>query len=199
METRQVDSPVLGRRFREALSFAFDVHASQIRAGSEAPYVGHLLGVAALVIEDGGSEDEAIAALLHDAAENQGGEDMIIRISEWLGDDVARIVRACSDTLESPKPPWRERKEDYLSQLERAEPDELRVALADKLYNARSIVMNHRRLGAVAWGRFYASRDEMLWYYRSLSEIFLERAPGPLADELAATLAVLEARVADEG
>ena len=106
-----------GERFSGALKYAVELHASQRRKGSDTPYIGHLLGVCGLVIEDGGSEDEAIAALLHDAAEDQGGEATLEEIEELFGPEVRRIVASCSDTFEMPKPPWRERKEDYVAAI----------------------------------------------------------------------------------
>ena len=111
--------PILGDRFEEALAFAARTHRTQLRKGSGIPYVGHLLGVCSLVIEDGGSEDEAIAALLHDAAEDRGGERMLDEIRTRFGDHVADIVAACSDTFETPKPPWQTRKQTYIDHLER--------------------------------------------------------------------------------
>src|SRR5262249_24581808 len=130
----------LGERFEEALRFAAATHRSQVRKGSGIPYVGHLLGVCSLVIEDGGDEDEASAALLQDADEDQGGERMLDEIRRRFGDVVAAIVAACSDTFESPKPPWKARKQSYLEHLDNQSESVLRVSLADKLFNARAIL-----------------------------------------------------------
>jgi len=133
-----------GERFAKALAYAVDKHSDQWRKGSDTPYVAHLLGVCGLVIEDGGSEDEAIAALLHDAAEDQGGETTLAEIEEKFGPDVRRIVAACSDTFAMPKPPWQKRKEDYIAAIPSKRDDELRVSLADKVHNARSILFDFR-------------------------------------------------------
>lgn len=181
------DASALGERFEDALAFAARVHRDQRRKGTAIPYVGHLLGVCSLVIEDGGSEDEAIAALLHDAVEDQGGDAMLEQIRARYGSAVADIVRACSDTTQTPKPPWRGRKEAYLAHLADAPPCVLRVSLADKLYNARAILRDHELEGERLWGRFDASsgRDGQLWYYGELAERFSELSPGPMARELA--------------
>ena len=182
----------LGTRFADALTFAHEAHLEQRRKGSSAPYIAHLLGTASLVIEDGGSEDEAIAALLHDAAEDQGGEAMLDRIEAKFGPDVSRIVAACSDTFEIPKPAWRARKESYVASLASKRPDELRVSSADKVCNARAIVFDRRVVGDAIWDRFSASREESLWYYRALADSFASLRPGPLSDELSRLVDELE-------
>jgi (p)ppGpp synthase/HD superfamily hydrolase len=187
-------STVLGDRFRRALVFAFDLHRGQVRKGSKGiPYIGHLLGVTSIVIEDGGDEDEAIAALLHDGPEDRGGKATLDRIRAEFGERVGDIVEGCSDTLEDPKPPWRARKEAYLAHLEEASNEVLRVSLADKLHNARAILSDYQEVGEELWSRFRGTREESLWYYRSLSEIFARRCPGPLAEELEATVSEIEA------
>jgi (p)ppGpp synthase/HD superfamily hydrolase len=144
---------LLGEDFERALKFAAKTHRSQRRKGTKVPYIGHLLGVCSLVIEDGGDEHEAIAALLHDAAEDQGGEATLHEIRRRFGDDVADIVLACSDTLVEPKPEWRKRKEDYLRHLEHQPVGVLRVSLADKLFNARAILRDYLVVGEELWGR----------------------------------------------
>jgi (p)ppGpp synthase/HD superfamily hydrolase len=152
------------------------------------------MSVSAIVLEDGGSEDEAIAALLHDVIEDVPVEGTEEFIRERFGDYVAQIVRACSDATTHPKPPWRERKEGYLAHLETAPPEVLRVSLADKLHNARAILYDLRAVGDLLWARFTAaSAADQLWYYRSLAEIFSRRKPGPLADELQRVVAEIEA------
>jgi (p)ppGpp synthase/HD superfamily hydrolase len=187
----------LGVRFEHALQYAHAVHAGQTRKGTEIPYIAHLLGVASLVIEDGArtgelSEDEAIAALLHDAAEDQGGEERLADIRERYGDRVADIVAACSDTFEEPKPPWRERKQEYLDHLrEETYTGILRVSLADKVNNARAILTDYREIGDELWSRFHPEADTE-WYYRSLADIFAERKPGLLSDELTRIVEELE-------
>jgi (p)ppGpp synthase/HD superfamily hydrolase len=191
-------TPPLSERFTRALQLAFELHSGQTRKGSRVPYFGHLLGVAAIVIETGrSSEDEAIAALLHDAAEDQGGRATLERIREEFGDAVAEIVESCSDSLGEPKPPWGERKRAYIAHLENeAGEPALSVSLADKLHNVRTIVVDYRQLGEALWERFNAERDDVLAYYRALAGIFSRRMPGPLATELSATVEELEGLVA---
>jgi (p)ppGpp synthase/HD superfamily hydrolase len=173
-----------GERFEEALEFAAATHRTQVRKGSGIPYVGHLLGVCSLVIEDGGSEDEAIAALLHDAAEDRGGERMLAEIRTRFGDNIADIVAACSDTFEMPKPPWQERKQTYIEHLDSQPEAVLRVSLADKLFNARAILRDYLVVGDQIWDRFKAGRDGQLWYYRELADRFSRLLPGRMAVEL---------------
>ena len=184
---------MLTGRFSDALVYAADVHAGQRRKGGDVPYLAHLLGVTALVLEDGGSEDEAIAALLHDALEDRGDRTSFDEISERFGEPVARIVRACSDTEVRPKPPWDERKRAYLERLETEPAEVLRVSVADKLYNARAILFDHRMVGDDVWKRFGSGRPSQLWYYRSVADLFLRRYPGPMADELDRAVRELEA------
>jgi len=167
-------SRVLGERYVDALSFAARLHRDQRRKGSGVPYLSHLLSVSALVLEDGGDEDEAIAALLHDAVEDQGGPPTLASISTRFGERVARIVAECTDTDRVPKPPWRERKERYLAHLRQAAADSRRVSAADKLHNARSILADHRAMGDAVFDRFTASKADTLWYYRSLVAAFQE-------------------------
>jgi (p)ppGpp synthase/HD superfamily hydrolase len=185
---------VLGERFQRALGLALELHRDQVRKGPKRiPYVAHLLGVASIVLEDGGDEDEAIAALLHDGPEDRGGGATLERIRAEFGERVAAIVEGCSDTLEQPKPPWRARKERYLGHLEEAPPDVLHVSLADKVHNARAILGDYREVGEELWSRFRGTREESLWYYRALAELFSRRRPGPLAEELARTVDEIEA------
>ena len=175
-------------RFDEALAFTRETHRGQLRKGSDVPYVGHLLGVASIVIDAGGSEDEAIAALLHDAAEDQGGDELLDEIERRFGRHVRDVVNELSDTLEEPKPEWRKRKENYLAHLRSASPEAKRVSLADKLYNARSIQRDHARVGASVWDRFKPGRDGSLWYYGELAKFFKaefkDTSAEALADEL---------------
>jgi GTP pyrophosphokinase len=174
----------------EALAWAIDAHSGQRKKGTDVPYHAHLLGVASLVLNDGGSEDEAVAAILHDLVEDTDAtvEDVRAR----FGDRVARIVDACTDAYERPKPEWGERKRAYIERMQTAEPDELRVSLADKLYNASSIVWDLRMRGDDLWRVFGSGREGQIWYYRSLADIFLERAPGPMADELDRVVRLIE-------
>ena len=190
----------LGERFDRAYKFASDLHRDQVRKGPKrVPYIAHLLGVASIVIEDGGDQDEAIAALLHDGPEDQGGVATLERIRAEFGQRVAMIVAECSDTLEDPKPPWRERKQAYLDKLERAPDDVLRVSLGDKVHNARTILADYREVGEELWAWFTGTREESMWYYRSLADIFGRRRPGGLADELRRTVEEIESLVPDRG
>jgi (p)ppGpp synthase/HD superfamily hydrolase len=184
---------ILGERFVDAVAMSVELHAHQARKGNGLPYVSHLLAVAGLVLEHDGDEDQAIAALLHDAPEDQGGEATLARIRERFGPRVAKIVEACSDTFETPKPPWRNRKEAYIAHLIALSPGEgadvWPVSLADKVHNARTIVADLRAGGASTLDRFTGGRDGTVWYYRTLSEHFSELLPGPLAEELAGLVA----------
>ncbi len=189
---------MLGERFEQALVYAARLHARQERKGSGVPYIAHLLAVAALVLEDGGDEDEAIAALLHDAAEDQGGLATLEDIRRRFGARVADIVAACSDTLVTPKPPWKARKTAYLEHLRGAPPEARRVSLADKLHNARALLRDYRREGESTWARFTGGREGTLWYYRALVEVFQTFGENAHAQELARTVAELE-RLAAEG
>jgi (p)ppGpp synthase/HD superfamily hydrolase len=188
-------TPLLGERFLRALDLALELHRGQARKGSRIPYFGHLLGVASIVIETGGSEDDAIAALLHDSAEDQGGRGTLERIRAEFGVPVAKVVEECSDSLGEPKPAWRERKVAYLDHLERASDSALHVSLADKLHNVRTILVDYRGDGEQVWSRFSADRDEVLWYYGSLAAAFARLRPGALASELEATVEELEGLV----
>lgn len=174
----------LTTRFDDAVALARELHAAQGRKGTPVPYIAHLLGVASLVLEDGGDEDEAIAALLHDAVEDQGGLPTLERIRTRFGDHVADIVWACTDADEQPKPPWRERKEAYLAHLATADRSALRVSLADKVHNARAILYDLTVHGDAVWERFKAGREGALWYYDELTSAFAARDAGPLAAEL---------------
>jgi GTP pyrophosphokinase len=189
----------LSPRFDEALQLAHTLHRDQRRKGTAIPYVAHLLSVAALVIEHGGEEEEAIAALLHDAIEDQGGSLARDQIRARFGERVAMIADGCTDAVGTPKPPWRERKEAHLAHLATASRSVLLVACADKLHNARTLVADYRVIGEELWERFHGGRDGTLWYYRSASAMFLaaENAPRLLADELERTVAELDRLVAD--
>jgi hypothetical protein len=186
--------PNLSERFTEAMALARDVHCRDVRKGTEIPYLSHLMSVSALVLEHGGSEDQAIAGLLHDAAEDHGGQSMIDTIRVRFGDDVAAIVAACTDSLtEDPhhKLPWWLRKVAYVDHLESADSDALLVSAADKLHNSRCILADYRLLGDELWSRFNpdARRVGSLWYYGRLSAIFSARLGGSTpAGELAAEL-----------
>ena len=179
------EDPRLTPKFVEAVEYAYEKHETQARKASEVPYLGHLLSVAGLVIENGGTEKQVIAALLHDAAEDQGGEDTLAEIGQKFGADVASIVAECSDTLEPPKPPWRERKEAYIRHLPEASDDAILVSLADKLDNARSTLRDLRAQGNTVWRRFSVQDPQLhLWYYRSLLGVFSQRTDSWMVGEL---------------
>jgi (p)ppGpp synthase/HD superfamily hydrolase len=173
------------------------LHRHQKRKGTETVYVSHLLGVASLVLEYGGDEKQAIAALLHDAMEDQGAT--FAAIEQLFGTDVARIVAACTDGVPDAagiKPEWRPRKEAYIAHLAKVESDVLLVSVADKLYNARAILADYREMKEELWPRFSAGR-ETLWYYRALADKFAELVPAKgnlrrLVNELEFTVSLLE-------
>ena len=189
----QAASPRLTPKFVEALGYAAEKHATQTRKAGEVPYLGHLLSVAGLVIEADGTETQAIAALLHDAAEDQGGERTLAEIGQKFGADVASIVAECSDTFEAPKPPWRGRKERYIQHLREASDDAVLVSLADKLDNARAILRDFRAHGNEVWQRFSVQDPQLhLWYYRSLLEVYSQRAHSWMVGELHDVIDALE-------
>jgi len=190
---------MLGARFIEAVELAAEIHGEQRRRGTEIPFVAHLLVVAGLVIEDGGDEEEAVAALLHDSVEDGGGRAMLALIAEHFGERVAAIVEGCSDTVDCDKEEesWMARKRRYLVHLPLVEDEGiLRVSLADKVHNARSLARDYRAEGQALWERLTEkSAAEQLWYYRRLLEFFEEHRPGPLTDDLRAAVEELEALV----
>jgi (p)ppGpp synthase/HD superfamily hydrolase len=162
----------LGQSFDEALILAVELHRDDVRKGKRTPYAAHVLGVCALVLQDGGNEDEAIGALLHDALEDHPDEISAKHIEKRFGQAVLEIVRSCTDTPPNytggPKPAWRKRKEEYLNHLDLASPSARRVSLADKVYNIRELVDDLRIEGDATWERFNAGRDDQLWYYREI-------------------------------
>lgn len=182
---------MLSNRFTEALTYATELHANQTRKGSGVPYIAHLLGVASIALEYGANEDEAIAALLHDAIEDQGGAATREEIRR-RGVMVTAIVDGCTDAETLPKPPWRQRKEAYIAHIPTASPSELLVSSADKLYNARSILNDYRLLGEAVWERFKGGKEGTLWYYRSLVEAFRKTGSTPLIEELERVVLELE-------
>ena len=188
----ETTTPRLTEKFHEALTYAAEKHHRQTRKGGDVPYIGHLLSVAGLVIEAGGTERQAIAALLHDAAEDQGGKETLVEIRERFGADVERIVAECSDTFEDPKPPWRERKTSYIKHLKNASNDTILVSLGDKVDNARAILRDFRRSGSELWQRFSVKDpNDHLWYYRSLLDVYQHKTDSWLVDELRRTLDAL--------
>ena len=182
----------LGPRFLRAFLFAADKHAGQTRKASTIPYIAHLMGVASLVLESGGDEDLAIAALLHDVVEDCGGAPMLREVRRRFGTRVAKIVEGCTDTDVTPKPPWRERKEWYIRHLRSADADTRLVSAADKLNNVRSILTDYREVGESIWARFKGGREGTIWYYRALRDEFLRRKPTRITRELALAVDELE-------
>ena len=186
-------------RLRDALDYAAELHAAQKRKGGGVPYLAHLLSVSALAMERGANEDEAIAALLHDAPEDQGGKATLEAIRSRFGDTVAHIVDGCTDTYAKPKPPWRERKEAYIDHLVEADDSVLLVSACDKLHNARSILTDLRACGESIWDRFSGRKEGTLWYYHALVKVLNRTGPQPLAAELERVVGKIErlARNAD--
>lgn len=183
-------TPLLTDRFQRAFAFASQVHATQVRKGTTIPYLAHLMSVAALVLEHGGSEDAAIAGLLHDTIEDSpDGNAIEALIRHDFGDHVADIVLGCSDaigTAGQAKPPWRDRKAAYLAHLAaEQDPDVLLVSACDKLHNARSVLADLRAVGPALWDRF-SEKDPgaQIWYYQSLADSYADRVPAGLSDEL---------------
>jgi (p)ppGpp synthase/HD superfamily hydrolase len=188
---------MLSNRFTEALTYATELHADQVRKSSGVPYISHLLGVTSIALEYGANEDEAIAALLHDAVEDQGGAPTREEIRRRFGDPVTAIVDGCTDAEIIPKPPWRQRKEAYIATIPYASASVILVSAADKLHNARSILKDYRTLGETVWERFKGGKDGTLWYYRAVVEAFSTRETTALIEELERVVAELEQLVKD--
>jgi (p)ppGpp synthase/HD superfamily hydrolase len=174
----------LTRRFDDALQYAHEVHREQKRKGGNAPYIGHLLGVASIVLDDGGSEDEAIGALLHDAAEDQGGRARLDEIRARFGEPVARIVADCTDSWDTPKRPWSDRKREYVEHARTLPAPSLRVSAADKVHNAYAVLRDLRNTGEDVWKQFNAPADDVIAYYEGLVRSFRQAGGGKLVEEL---------------
>ena len=187
----------LSSRFEEALVFATRLHARQRRKGTAIPYIAHLLGVTSIVLENGGNEDEAIAALLHDAIEDQGGASTREEIRRRFGDMIVAIVDGCTDSEVIPKPPWRARKEAYIAHVRQAPPSVRLVSAADKLHNARSILADYRVSGDALWQRFTGGKEGTLWYYRSIVSALRDVGPTPLVEELDRVVTEIEQLAAE--
>jgi (p)ppGpp synthase/HD superfamily hydrolase len=183
-------------RFTEAMAYAAELHNEQIRKGSRVPYIAHLLSVTALALEHGANEDEAIAALLHDAIEDQGGDATRQEIRRRFGDTITEIINGLTDSDVQPKPPWRERKEAYIAHLGSASPSVLLISACDKLHNATSILRDYRRIGEDLWPRFRGGKDGTLWYYRALVTTYHQYFQSPLVEELDQVVTELEALAA---
>jgi GTP pyrophosphokinase len=185
----------LSDRFTVGLAYAANAHAGQLRKGTSIPYLSHLLAVTAIVLEHGGDEESAIAALLHDAVEDAGGKSRLADIRTRFGDSVALIVEGCTDADTTPKPPWRKRKESYLARLGDEPAAVQLVSAADKLHNARSLLADHMVVGSDLWSRFSGGKVGTLWYYRALVNAY-SRAPARLLEELDRVVTALEQRAA---
>lgn len=182
----------LSERFTDALTYATQLHANQTRKGGGVPYISHLLGVASIALEYGANEDEAIAALLHDAIEDQGGAPTREEIRRRFGDTVTQIVDGCTDADTTPKPPWRQRKEAYIAHIPQACASVRLVSAADKLHNVRSILKDYRLIQEAVWERFQGGKNGTLWYYRTLLDTFRAIESTPLIDELDRVVTELE-------
>jgi len=187
--------PKLGPRLQRAFRYAAEKHAGQTRKQTAVPYLSHLMAVASLVLEAGGDEDMAIAALLHDVVEDCGGMPRLREVRRQFGARVARIVEGCTDSFGGPKPEWMERKKDYLREVKHADAETRLVSASDKLHNVRTILADYRQDGEAIWERFSGKRDGTLWYYRALSDEYQRRNPNRITRELAIAVDELEQAV----
>ena len=190
--TTRLHASRLGPRFGEAFHLAAEKHSGQTRKRTSVPYISHLMSVASLVLEGGGDEDQAIAGLLHDIVEDCGGQPMLEEVRTLFGDRVAAIVEGCTDAYTIPKPPWKERKLEYLAILREANDDIRLVSAADKLHNVRTILAGYRSEGDSVWDRFSGRREGTLWYYRAVLDVLLEGNPNRLIGELQRAVEELE-------
>lgn len=182
----------LSSQFEKALMYATRIHGGQLRKKTRIPYIAHILGVAAIAMEYGANETEAIGALLHDAVEDCGGAKRLRDIKRKFGKQVAAIVEGCTDTVQTPKPPWLERKRAYLAHVRHAPMPTKLVSVSDKLHNVRAILMDYRQEGEKLWSRFNGGKQGALWYYRALVAAFSGKRIRPLVQELDRTLTRLE-------
>ena len=184
---------VLTKQFEAALQYAVRLHSTQVRKCTNVPYISHLLSVASIVMENGGSEEEVIAALLHDAVEDQGGAKVFDEIQRLFGSQVGEIIAGCTDAWAEPKPPWRERKEKYITHLYEVSPSVLLVSCADKLHNARSILTDYRKNREDVWMRFKGGKEGVLWYYREITNTYKKLKTNPaIVSELDRVVSELE-------
>ena len=188
----------LGPRFLRAFLFAAEKHKKQTRKASTIPYIAHLMGVASLVLEAGGDEDLAIAALLHDVVEDCGGAPLLKEIRRKFGDRVAKVVDGCTDADTYPKAPWLERKQTYIRRLKTEGADTRLVSAADKLNNVRSILSDYRAVGESVWSRFHGGREGTLWYYRTLRDVFLRHKRNRITRDLELAVNELESLTGGE-
>jgi (p)ppGpp synthase/HD superfamily hydrolase len=191
-KTKSLKPPHLGPRLQRAFRYAAEKHAGQARKQSAVPYLSHLMAVASLVLEAGGDEDMAIAALLHDVVEDCGGMPRLREIRKQFGTRVAKILEGCTDSFGEPKPEWTERKKDYLREVKHADRETRLVSASDKLHNVRTILADYRQDGDAIWTRFSGRKDGTLWYYRALSDEYERRHRNRITRELAIVVAELE-------
>jgi len=189
--TRAPKVPHLGKRLEAAFRYAAKCHYGQARKKTAVPYLGHLMAVTSLVLEGGGDEDMAMAALLHDVVEDCGGMPRLREIRKMFGVRVAKMVEGCTDSFVEPKLPWIERKQDYLNHVKDADAETRLVSAADKLHNVRTILTDYRQRGESIWTRFSGKRDGTLWYYRALSDEF-RRKPNRITRDLEIAVGELE-------
>ena len=190
--------PKLGLRLQRAFRYAAEKHAGQTRKQTAVPYLSHLMAVASLVLEAGGDEDMAIAALLHDVVEDCGGMPRLREVRGQFGARVAKIVEGCTDSFGEPKAEWVERMRDYLRELKHADAETRLVSASDKLHNVRTILADYRRDGESIWERFTGRKEGTLWYYRALSDEYQRRGSNRNTHELEIAVAQLESAVARE-
>lgn len=184
---------ILSPRFEQAMTYCSMIHSGQVRKGTLIPYVSHLLAVAGLVLEHGGDEEEVIAALLHDAVEDAGGQARLADIRVRFGERVADIVLGCTDADTCPKPPWQARKEAYIAHLAEISPSARLVSCCDKLHNSRTIVSDLYVDGDEVWKKFSGKRDGTLWYYATLLKEYRRLNVSPrLVDELERTVVTMQ-------
>ncbi len=191
-KTTSLKPPTLGPRLQRAFRYAAEKHYGQTRKQSAVPYLSHLMAVASLVLEAGGDEDMAIAALLHDVVEDCGGMRRLREIRRQFGPRVAKIVEGCTDSFGEPKPEWVERKKDYLREVKHAGVETRLVSASDKLHNVRTILTDYRQHGEAIWTRFTGKKEGTLWYYRALSNEYRRRGPNRNTRELEIAVAELE-------
>ena len=183
--------PTLGPQLQQAFQYAAAMHAGQARKGTVVPYLSHLMAVTSLVLEAGGDEDLAIAALLHDVVEDCGGRPQLREIQKRFGPRVAKIVEGCTDSFTQPKPDWIERKKEYLHEVKHADDETRLVSASDKLHNVRTILTDYRQNGEAIWTRFNGKKEGTLWYYRALSDEYA-RKPNRITRELEIVVTELE-------
>jgi (p)ppGpp synthase/HD superfamily hydrolase len=197
-EKSSLRPPHLGPRLQRAFRYAAEKHDGQTRKQTAVPYLSHLMAVASLVLEAGGDEDTAIAALLHDVVEDCGGRPRLREIRKQFGPRVAKIVEGCTDSFGEPKAEWVERKKGYLREVKHADVETRLVSASDKLHNVRTILADYRRQGETIWIRFSGKKEGTLWYYRALSDEYQRRNPNRNTRELEIAVTELERAVGEK-